>query len=157
MLVVCEGSFFWPSGHNIVYTCHTTKNPFALFLHLLYVLHLIMTLRSVGSWKRHWEAGAHLPCKSCPYGSWLGAGSSSLLQGRADSEHGPCGQGDQHGGAADLQASQKTGVYTYSSALNFEDILVAECCHLMNVLASQKCCKLILISGNTCSKNVFAS
>lgn len=66
---------------------------------------------SAGSWKCHWEAGAHLSCESGPYGHWFGFGSSWLLQRGAGSEYGTCWQGDQYGRAADLQTSQKTGLY----------------------------------------------
>lgn len=78
---------------------------------------------SVGPWKCHGEAGAHLPREPGPYGPRLGSGPSSLFQGGADPEHGPRGQGDYHGGAADMQASQKTGLYTYGSGRSFEFIL----------------------------------
>jgi len=62
-----------------------------------------------GAWKCYREAGAHLTGEPSPHGHRLGSGSGSVLQGGADSEHGTRGQGDHHGGAADLQASQKAG------------------------------------------------
>lgn len=65
-----------------------------------------------GAWKYHGKTRANLPCESSPYGPWLGIGAGSILQGGAHPKYGPCGQGDHHGGAADLQASQETGFYT---------------------------------------------
>src|SRR4029434_6611376 len=56
------------------------------------------------------ETGAHLTTKPGPDGAGPGPGAGALLQGGAHSEHGPCGPGDHHGGAADLQTAQETGV-----------------------------------------------
>lgn len=64
-----------------------------------------------GAWKLHGETGADLPRKPGAHGPGLGSGAGSLLQGGADPEHGPRGPGDHHGGAADMQAAQETGVY----------------------------------------------
>lgn len=73
------------------------------------VMFIFAMLGFTGAWKCHREAGAHLAGEPSPHGHWLGSSSGSILQGGVDSEHGTCGQGDHHGGAADLQASQKAG------------------------------------------------
>ena len=63
-----------------------------------------------GSEQLDGETGAHLPTKPGPDGAGPGPGAGALLQGGAHSEHGPCGPGDHHGGAADLQTAQETGL-----------------------------------------------
>lgn len=72
----------------------------------------------LGAWEFHGEAGANLPSEPSAHGPRIGSGASSLLQGGADPEHGPGGQGDHYGGTADLQASQETGLHIYGCGLN---------------------------------------
>ena len=64
----------------------------------------------LGAGQFNGKAGAHLPCEPSPDGPGPGPGFRPLLQGGAYTEHGPCGQGDHHGGAADLQAPQEAGM-----------------------------------------------
>ena len=86
-------------------------------LHTSFTCLLSLCCASAGAWKCHGEAGANFSREPGPHGPRLGSGAGSLLQGGADPEHGPRGQGDHHGGAADLQASQETGLH--ESGLNF--------------------------------------
>lgn len=79
---------------------------------------------SVGSWECHGKTGAHLPGEPGPDGPRLRSRAGPLLQGGAHPEHGPRGQGDHHGGAADQQASQETGLHASESGCHFEILLV---------------------------------
>lgn len=58
----------------------------------------------------HHQSGVTVVGRTCAaHGGRAGHVSLQAVQGGADSEHGPCGQGDCESGTADFQAEEKAG------------------------------------------------